>query len=86
MCCYIIIQFPAKLGCLVINIILVDPGQLVMQSDIACSAGVFMASAQFSVWSSFWFCKMARARRSEKGWGGGVKEKEKTPACKACKI
>ena len=33
------------------------------------------ASAEFSSWSSFWFCKTSGARRSETEWGGEENEK-----------
>ena len=56
---------------------------------LACSAGFsffWRASAEFSVWSSFWFCKMSGAGKSKRGGDDGTgndgDEKQKTPARK----
>ena len=52
------------------------------QARVACNAGVLFfflgggggGEAEFSVWSSFWFCKISGAERSERSVEGAGKE------------
>ena len=62
-----------------INIILVDPGQLVMQSDIACSAGVLWRVLNLVFDRHFGFAK-CRGLGGVKRVGRG-RERERKNAC-----